>query len=39
MGENIKQVEDTSKLQNVFSNFSCMFLNPNNFFEFEFYLL
>ena len=21
---------------NVFSNFSCMFLNPNNFFQFEF---
>ena len=20
-----------------FSNFSCMFLNPNNFFQFEFY--
>ena len=22
----------------VFSNFSCMFLNPNNFFQFEFLL-
>ena len=22
--------------KNIFSNFSCMFLNPNNFFQFEF---
>ena len=24
--------------QKSFSNFSCMFLNPNNFFQFEFLL-
>ena len=24
------------QLENTFSNFSCMFLNPNNFFQFEF---
>ena len=22
--------------KNIFSNFSCMFLNPNNFFQFKF---
>ena len=26
------------KLENTFSNFSCMFLNPNNSFQFEFLL-
>ena len=26
----------TNKVQILFSNFSCMFLNPNNFFHFEF---
>ena len=26
-----------SQLKNMFSKFSCMFLNPNNFFQFELY--
>jgi hypothetical protein len=27
---------DCNTTQGNFSNFSCMFLNPNNFFQFEF---
>ena len=29
-------VPEHVSIQNAFSNFSCMFLNPNNFFQFEF---
>ena len=31
-----KKVPSTHYKMNVFSNFSCMFLNPNNFVQFEF---
>ena len=31
--------EDFEDAGQVFSNFSCMFLNPNNFFQFELLLL
>ena len=39
VGTNLKKILGyrnlQEKLENCFSNFSCMFLNPNNFFQFE----
>ena len=33
-GENNEDGEEDSEVS-IFSNFSCLFLNPNNFFKFE----
>ena len=30
-----ENLEMLAVLENEFSNFSCMFLNPNNFFQYE----
>ena len=35
---NVLITEKEKKNNDIFSNFSCMFLNPNIFFQFEFYL-
>ena len=34
----IKKILSDKQRDKLFSNFSCMFLNPNNFFQFEFQL-
>ena len=35
----LQDVDNEKMKVNLFSNFSCMFLNPNNFFQFELHII